>query len=189
MGPRPGPQFGVTQLLLNWSKGDRAALAQLLPIVYTDLRRAARRELRRERIDHTLQPTALVNELYLRLVEQRRASWQNRAQFVAVAAQMMRRILVDHARAQIAAKRGGSAPRVSLSLEIDAAGEPPRDVLAIDEALTRLAEIDPEQARIVEMKFFSGLTTEEVADVLGKSPRTIKREWRLAKAWLFRELR
>ncbi len=178
----------VTHLLIDWSRGNAAALEQLLPIVHVELRRLARRELRRERIDHTLQPTALVNELYLRLVEQRRASWENRAQFFAVAAQIMRRILVDHARAQLAAKRGGALPRVTLSDAGDLGAEPALEVLEIDEALTQLAQLDPDQARIVELRFFADLTVEETAHVMGSSPRTIKREWRLAKAWLHQRL-
>ena len=191
-GRKPEAEIGITQLLDDWSGGDRAALERLLPIVYGELRRLAGRELRRERTGHTLQPTALVHELYVRLVDQRRASWENRAQFFAVAAQLMRRILVDHARARLAAKRGGSSPRVSLDEGGDAIDEtiaPAFEVLAVDRALTRLATLDPEQARIVELRFFSGLSVEETAHVLGRSPRTIKREWRLAKAWLYQHLR
>jgi RNA polymerase sigma factor (TIGR02999 family) len=187
-GDDPRASTRVTRLLIDWSRGDEAALDELLPIVYSELRRVARRELRRERAGHTLQPTALVNELYLRLVEQRRASWENRAQFFAVAAQIMRRILVDHARAQVAAKRGGLAPRLSLSEAGDIGTEPAHEVLAVDMALTRLASLDADQARIVELRFFSGLTVEETAHVLGRSPRTIKREWRLARAWLYGQL-
>lgn len=178
----------ITGLLRDWSHGDAAALEELLPIVYAELRRVARRELGRERIDHILQPTALVNELYLRLVQQRSASWENRAQFFAVAAQLMRRILVDHARAQAAAKRGGSTPRLSLSEADDIGVEPAFEVLAVDRALTRLARLDADQARIVELRYFSGLTVDETAHVLGTSPRTVKREWRLAKAWLYEQL-
>lgn len=178
----------VTQLLIDWSRGNAAALEQLLPIVHDELRRVADRQLRRERIDHTLQPTALVNELYLRLVEQRRASWENRAHFFAVAAQMMRRILVDYARAHVAAKRGGAFPRVPLSDADDLGVAPALEVLAVDAALDQLAQLDPDQARIVELRFFSGLTVEETAHVMGCSPRTIKRDWRLAKAWLYGQL-
>jgi len=180
----------VTELLVAWGSGDRHALEQLLTTVHGELRRLARRELSRERTDHTLQPTALVNELYLRLVEQNRVSWQNRAHFFAIAARMMRRILVDHARARGATKRGGpSCARVSLSDAMNVASEPAVDVLALDAALARLDERDPDQARIVELRYFSGLSVEETAAVLGKSPRTIKREWRVAKAWLFGQLR
>ncbi len=178
----------VTRLLIDWSRGDREALEKLLPIVYAELRRIARRQLGRERNDHTLQPTALINELYLRLVRQRSASWDNRAQFFAVAAQLMRRILVDHARAQAATKRGGSSPRVSLSEAGDVGVEPAFEVLAVDRALTRLATLDADQARIVELRYFSGLTVEETEHVLGTSPRTVKREWRLATAWLYEQL-
>jgi RNA polymerase sigma factor (TIGR02999 family) len=179
----------LTRLLINWSRGDEEALQELMPIVHTELRRIARRAWRREQIGHTLQPTALVNELYLRLVDQRRASWANRAQFFAIAAQIMRRILVDHARAQSAAKRGGGSPSVLLdergeNVNLNSALE----VLAVDDALTRLANLDNVQARIVELRFFAGLTVEETAHVLGVSPRTIKREWRLARAWLHNEL-
>src|SRR6266545_164661 len=177
-------------MLADWGNGDRAALDRLLPIVYQELRRLARRELRGERACHTLQPTALVNELFLRLVAQHDASWQNRAQFFGVAAQLMRRILVDHARAHLAAKRGGELPRVSLIDAGDVATMTPDvELLAIDRALTRLAEVDPAQARLVELRFFSGMTVEETAHVLGWSPRTVKREWRLAKAWLFGRLK
>ena len=181
----------VTQLLVRWSEGDTTALEQLLPSVYRELRRIASRQLRRERADHTLVPTALVHEVYLRLVDQQRVTWQNRAHFFGLTAQLMRRILVDHARARHTEKRGDGAPRVSLDLVAEKADEqtPPEDVLAVDRALERLAAIDPEQARVVELRFFAGLTVEETAHVVNRSPRTIKREWRLARAWLFRELR
>jgi RNA polymerase sigma factor (TIGR02999 family) len=181
----------LTQLLVRWSDGDAAALEQLLPAVYRELRRIASRQLRRERADHTLVPTALVHEVYLRLVDQQRVTWQNRAHFFGLTAQLMRRILVDHARARHTEKRGDAAPRVSLDLVAEKAYEParPEDVLAVDIALERLATIDPEQARIVELRFFAGLTVEEIAHVVNRSPRTNKREWRLARAWLFRELR
>ena len=181
----------VTQLLVRWSEGDAAALDQLLPSVYRELRRIASRQLRRERADHTLVPTALVHEVFVRLVDQQRVTWQNRAHFFGLTAQLMRRILVDYARARHTEKRGDGAPRVSLDLVADRADEQaaPEDVLAVDLALERLATIDPEQARVVELRFFAGLTVEEVAHVVNRSPRTIKREWRLARAWLFRELR
>ena len=182
------PQRGVTELLSDWGNGSRAALDRLLPIVYRELRDIARRQLRRERPDHTLQPTALVNELYVRLVAQQRASWQGRAQFFGVAAQLMRRILVDHARAHLADKRGGAAVHIT----IDDAEQPTTgadfELLAIDGALSRLAELDPRQARIVELRFFSGMSVDETAHVLGCSPRTVKREWRIARAWLFGQL-
>ena len=180
----------LTQLLVRWSEGDADALEQLLPVVYRELRRIALRQMRRERDDHTLVPTALVHELYLRLVDQRMMTWQNRAHFFGLAAQLMRRILVDHARARHAGKRGDPAARVSLEVGLEEAAnrDAPEDVLAINLALERLATLDPEQARIVELRFFAGLTVEETAHVVNRSPRTIKREWRLARAWLFREL-
>lgn len=179
----------VTALLLRWSEGDRDAFDRMLPLIYEECRRMAARQLRSERAEHTLSPTALVHEMYMRLVDQRRATWRNRAQFFGVAAHLMRRILVDHARARKAQKRNVGRTLVAL----DAALEVPEDsrigdVLAIDEALARLAALDPDQERIVEMRFFAGLTVEETAHVLGRSPRTVKREWQLAKAWLFREL-
>jgi len=192
----PSSTSDVTRLLLRWSEGDASALARLLPVIYGELRRIASSQLRRERPDHTLAPTALVHELYLRLVDQRRATWQHRAQFFGVAAQLMRRILVDHARERQATKRGGSATRVSLEYALEesgaagaAHGSDALVVLSVDEALNRLARLDADQARIVELRFFAGLTVEETAHLLNRSPRTIKREWRLARAWLYRELR
>ena len=189
----PTPPADVTQLLARWADGDQGALDLLLPLVYDELRRIARNQLRRERGDHTLVATALVHELYFRLIDQRRTTWQNRAHFFALAAQLMRRILVDHARAADAEKRG----RLLTTLVFDDAVEgdvrtaettEAADVLAIDEALHRLAAIDADQARIVELRFFAGLTVEETAHVLKRSPRTVKREWRLARAWLYRAL-
>ena len=160
-----------------------------MPLVYDECRQIAARQLRGERTDHTLTPTALVHELYIRLVDQNHATWQNRAQFYGIAAQMMRRILVDFARARRAEKRGGSAIFVSLANVSDEADDTRAgDVLAIDEALERLAMRDADQVRIIELRFFAGLTVEETAHVLGRSARTVKREWRLAKAWLYREL-
>jgi len=178
----------VTQLLLGWGEGDKEALDQLLPLVYDELRRQAARYLRRERAGHTLQTTALIHEAYIRLVDQKRVQWQNRAHFFGIAAQLMRRILVDHARSKHRVKRGGSDVRVSLaeaSLTVKA-----RDlnVLAIDEALDRLAQVDERQAKVVELRFFSGLSVEETAEVLQISPATVKREWSMAKAWLHREI-
>jgi RNA polymerase sigma-70 factor (ECF subfamily) len=180
----------VTGLLVRWSSGDPEALQHLIPLVYAECRRIAARQLRREHREHTLDPTALVHELYLRLVDQQRATWENRAHFFGVAAQLMRRILVDHARARRAEKRGGSAVFVSLTAAADT-GDDARiaDVLAIDDALERLAAVDADQVRIIELRFFAGLSVEETAHVVGRSARTIKREWRLAKAWLYRELR
>ena len=180
----------VTALLIEWSHGDEAALERLLPVIYDECRRIASRQLRREDRDHTLDPTALVHEAYLRLVDQRRSTWENRAQFFGVVGQVMRRILVDYARARHAQKRGGGAVLVSLDVAADQADDARvADVLAIDEALERLAVQDPDQVRIIELRFFAGLTVEETARVVGRSPRTIKREWSLAKAWLYRELR
>jgi RNA polymerase sigma factor (TIGR02999 family) len=186
MSPSPG---NVTQLLLAWSDGDRAALEDLVPAVYGELRRIAGRYLRRERLDHTLQPTALVHEAYLKLIDQERARWQNRAQFFGVAAQLMRRILVDHARERAAAKRGGGVSPVTL---VDAAGASPArgiDVLALDEALTRLTALYPEQGRLVELRYFGGLTIEETGEAMGLSPATVKRQWAVARAWLLANLR
>lgn len=179
----------VTGLLLRWSHGDSEALQHLLPLVYDECRRIAGRQLRRERREHTLSPTALVHELYLRLVDQRRATWKNRVQFFGIAAKLMRRILVDYARGRHAKKRDASRMLVSFDAALDPAAESRiADVLAVDEALDRLGDRDPDQQRIVELRFFAGLTVEETALVLGRSPRTVKREWQLAKAWLFREL-
>jgi RNA polymerase sigma factor (TIGR02999 family) len=179
---------GVTQLLVDWSKGDETALQRLLPLVYEELRVQARRHLSGERPSHTLQPTALVHEVYLRLVDQRRVRWQNRAQFFAVAAQLMRRILVDHARARATAKRGGGTTRVSLSGTQAPPEVPEVDVIALDEALVRLAAMDAQQGRIVELRFFAGLTIPEIAEVIELSPATIKREWSMAKVWLYRAI-
>lgn len=179
----------ITGLLVRWSAGDATALDQLMPVIYAECRIIAERQIRHERPDHTLDPTALVHELYLRLVDQRRATWANRAQFFAIVAQLMRRILVDHARSRKAAKRGGSALLVSLGAAADTPSDArAEDVLAIDDAIQRLELLDADQVRIIELRFFAGLTVEETAHVVGRSPRTVKREWRLAKAWLFREL-
>jgi len=178
----------VTQLLARWSQGDRAALDSLVPVVYGELRRMAARYLRRERAEHTLQPTALVNEAFVKLIDQRDVRWQNRAHFFGVAAQLMRRVLVDHARERLAEKRGGGAGRVPLDDSLAVGAAPQIDVLAIDAALDRLAAIDPEQVRLVELRFFGGLTIDETAEVLGCSAGTVKREWSTAKAWLHREL-
>jgi len=180
----------VTQLLQRWSRGDAAAADRLVPIVYAQLRRMASRHLRQERNDHTLSPTALVNELYLRLVDQRRTTWQNRAHFFGVAAQLMRRILVDYARAHAAEKRGAGSTLIPLNDAENESTEPIlTDIIDVDNALERLARLDADQVKIVELRFFAGLTVEETALVLNRSERTVKREWRLAKAWLHRELR
>lgn len=178
----------VTQLLLKWGNGNKEVLDELLPIVYDELRRQAARYLRRERVGHTLQTTALIHEAYIRLVDQRNVRWQNRAHFFGIASQLMRRILVDHARSKKRAKRGGSDIRVSLADAILVTKSKDLDVVALDEALERLAVIDEQQARIVELRFFSGLTVEETAEVLSISPATVKRDWSMAKAWLHREI-
>jgi RNA polymerase sigma-70 factor, ECF subfamily len=179
----------VTQWLAACKGGDREALENLLPVVYDELHRQAIRMFSRERAGHTLQPTALVNEVYLRLVDQREANWQNRAQFFALAAQMMRRILVSHARSRRAAKRGGGEHLLTLQEGLASAPERDVNLLALDEALSRLEAIDAEKSKMVELRFFSGLSVEETADVMGVSPRTIDRQWQTAKAWLFREIR
>lgn len=178
----------VTRLLIGWSKGDKEALDALVPLVYDELRRQAARYLRHERVGHTLQTTALIHEAYLKLVDQKNVHWQNRAHFFGIAAQLMRRILVDHARTKKRAKRGGSEIRVSFSEATLKAKSQDLDIVALDEALERLAEIDEQQSRIVELRFFSGLTVEETAEVLGISPATVKRDWSMAKAWLHREV-
>jgi RNA polymerase sigma factor (TIGR02999 family) len=178
------PAKEITEMLIHWSNGHQEVLADLMPLVYDELRRSAAHYLGRERPDHTLQPTALVHEAYLRLVDQSRVRWQNRAHFFGIAAKLMRQILVDHARANRAAKRGGTAFKLTLD---DAAGvceEGSLDLVALDEALTRLAALDLQQGRIVELRFFGGLTIEEAAEVLQISPATVKREWITAKAWL-----
>lgn len=179
----------VTGLLADWSRGDRRALGVLLPLVYAELRRIAARQLRRERDGHTLQPTALVHEAYLRLVAQRTVDWQGRAHFYGVAAQVMRRILVDHARRQAATKRGNDAQRVPLDEAAETAAVDQIPVLLLDHALGRLEKLDPGLARIVELRAFGGLTIDEAAHVLDVSPTTAKRDWRTAKAWLTNELR
>ena len=192
MSPLGRRAVDITELLQRWSRGDRDALDHLFPLVYEELRKIAARQLRHEQDGLSVDPTDLVHALYLQLIDQRRATWLNRAQFYGVVAQMMRRILVDHARARMAAKRGATTVSVSLaSLVNDPAAEqtPISDVLEVDRALERLAARDGEHARIVELRFFAGLSIEETAHVLDRSPATIKRAWRLARAWLFRELR
>jgi RNA polymerase sigma factor (TIGR02999 family) len=179
----------VTALLQAWSEGDRAARDALFPLVYDDLRRRAAAYLRRERLDHTLQPTALVNEAYLRLVGQDRAAWKNRSQFFAVSACIMRRILVDHARAGKMAKRSGRHVRVTLDERIPGGPSPDIDVLALDQALTRLAAFDARKSEVAELRFFSGLSLEETSQVLGISIATAEREWQAARAWLYAALK
>jgi RNA polymerase sigma-70 factor (ECF subfamily) len=178
----------VTRLLEALSAGNEQALHDLLPLVYGEMRRQAARYLRRERADHTLQPTALVHEAYMRLVDQRQVRWQNRAHFFGIAAQAMRRILVDHARARERVKRGGPQQKISLTSANLAAEERSVDLIALDEALERLAKLDERQSKVVELRFFGGLTVEETAEVLDISPATVKREWTMAKAWLHAEL-
>jgi len=180
----------VTGLLERWGQGDKDALNQLLPAVYDELHRMAARYLRRERPDHTLQPTALIHEAYLRLVDQNSVTWENRAHFFGISAQVMRRILVDHARGRHAAKRGGSLIKLPLDEAIH--GSPKQqeeiDLVALDAALTRLAEVDAEQSRLVELRYFAGLTIEETAQVMDISPATVKRKWTVSRAWLRREI-
>ena len=179
----------ITRLLIDWGKGDQAALERLMPLVYSELRRLAGNYLRRERAEHTLQPTALVNEAYLKLVDQRNARWQNRAHFFGIAAQLMRRILVDHARQRQAEKRGGvDQQRLSITSAEALVKQPEIDLLALNEALDELGQMDPQQSRIVELKFFGGLSIEETAEVLSISHATVERDWKLARAWLRRQL-
>lgn len=178
----------ISELLVAWGGGDVSALERLMPLVYDELKRLAHRYMRGERVGHTLQTTALVNEAYLRLAKWKDVSWQNRAQFFAVSAQMMRRILVDFARERQYLKRGGGALQVSLSEAAAFAGGPETDLVALDEALTALAKVDPRKAQMVEMRFFGGLSIAEVAEVLKVSEETVNRDWRLAKVWLLREL-
>ena len=178
----------VTQILLDWRGGDSEAAARLMPIVYDELRRLARQYLRRERVDHTLQPTALVHEAYLRLVDERSVSSQGRAHFHGIAAKVMRRILVDHARARNAAKRGGLAEKVPLDEARDLPPEVTNDLAALDDALEDLAKSYPRKSEVVELKFFGGLEANEIAEVLQVSPKTVLRDWQFAKLWLCREL-
>ena len=183
------PAETVTQLLLKWGEGDAASLDKLMPLVYDELRRLASNYLRRERQNHTLQPTALVNEAYLKLVDQKNAHWQNRAQFYGVAAQLMRRILVDHARQHQAEKRGGSKQqRLSITSARAIAETPEVDVLAVNEALEELKQFDEQQERIVELRFFGGLSIAETAEVLGLGHATVERDWKMARAWLRQKL-
>jgi RNA polymerase sigma factor (TIGR02999 family) len=190
-GPRtaPDPSPGdVTALLIAWSGGDREALQKLLPLVYGDLRQRAESYLRKERAGHTLQPTALVNEAYLKLVDQKRVRWRSRAHFFAVAARAMREVLVDYARRHRAARRGGGSTRVGLDESVAAAAPPSLDLLALDLALDRLASLDERQSRLVELRVFAGLTIDEAAEAMGISPATVSREWKHAEAWLHREM-
>jgi RNA polymerase sigma factor (TIGR02999 family) len=188
MGSRPAPD--VTRLLSDWSNGDQAALDQLLPLVYSELRRLASAYLRRERSNHTLQSTALVHEAFMRMVHQQDVQWKNRAHFFAIASQMIRRILVDYARSQHAEKRGSGAVKLALDEAMAVPQAPATDVdlLGLNDALDRLAALDERQSRIVELRFFAGLSIEETAEVMSLSPASIKREWQTARAWLFREM-
>ena len=182
------PTGDVTGLLIDWSNGDEQALAKLTPLVYTELRRVAQRYLRRERADHTLQATALVHEAFLRLVDQKQVQWRNSLHFTALAAQMMRRILIDHARSHRYAKRGGGAATISLDDAPEIAADATPDLIELDDALHRLSELEPELGRIVELRFFGGMTSEEIAELLGVSVPTVTRRWRMARAWLYRSL-
>lgn len=183
-----GSSEQVTSLLLRWRSGDKAALDALMPLVYAELRRLAHCYLQRERRDHTLQSTALVHEAYARLVGQNLPEWQNRAHFFGVAAQLMRQILVDYARSHRAAKRGGSVCRLPLEDAESRAAATDVDVVALDEALQSLARLDPQQSRVVELRFFAGLSIEDTSEFLGISPSTVKRDWNTARVWLYREL-
>jgi RNA polymerase sigma factor (TIGR02999 family) len=193
VSPEEGPlaedktSHEATGLLTGWCAGDRAALDRLLPLVYGELRQIAARHLERERPDHTLQPTALVHEAYFRLIDQRRVDWRNRAQFLGIAAEMMRRILVNHARERAAQKRGGGFQRVTLTEALNQPG-PEVDIQGLDDSLRRLGELDPRKAQIVELRFFGGLTNDEAAEVLSVSPATAERDWKFARAWLFAAL-
>lgn len=188
MEPRP-QAHDITRLLQAWGGGNKEALDQLTPLVYQELRRIARRLMARERPGHTLQTTALVNEAYLRLVDAGNVSWQDRAHFFAIGARTMRRILVDFARSRSYRKRGGDEERVSLDESLTVAGRPGSDLVALDDALTRLAALDSRKSEVVELRFFGGLSVEETAEVLKISPVTVMRDWSAAKAWLYRELK
>lgn len=183
--PTPSPQE-VTQLLADWGKGDHSALDKLFPLVHSELRRIAQRQMSQERPGHTLQATALVNEAYLKLAGQQGFDWQNRAHFFAVCAQVMRHILIDHARAHARDKRGGGAIQVSLNEALVVAEDQAAHLMALDEALRVLERLDPQKGKIVELRYFGGLSIEEAAEVLNVSPRTVRREWQRAKAWLYR---
>lgn len=186
MNDDSAPSSGaITQWLLDWGRSDKPGLDQMFPVVYEELHRLAIHYLSREATGHTLQPTALVHEAYLRLVDQRRVDWRNRAQFLGVAAGMMRRILVNHARDRAARKRGGNPDRVSLSLVESPSGRPDVELIALEDALQRLAALDQRKSRVVELKFFGGLTIEEIAEVLQVSGATVERDWAFARAWLY----
>jgi RNA polymerase sigma factor (TIGR02999 family) len=179
----------VTRLLNDWSDGDSTALDELIPIIYDELRSLAAHYLRRERADHTLQPTALVHEAYFRLVDQKEVHWQSRAHFFGVAAQMMRRVLIDHAKSHRRAKRGGGLLKLDLDQAAGLSEEQAGEVIALDDALEELARIDPRKGKTIELRYFGGLSVEETAEVLGVSPNTVMRDWAMAKAWLYNEIK
>ena len=179
---------GITELLLKWNEGDATSLEELMPLVYNELRQLAARYLKHERANHTLQPTALVNEAYLRLVDQQKVEWQNRAQFFGLAARVMRNILIDHARGRQAVKRGGHNYQISFATEGNIGAKPQIEFLAVHEALERLEALDPQKARIIELRFFGGLSIDETAVVIGVGHATVERDWKLARAWLRLEL-
>ena len=187
--PMPTDPGDVTRLVADLSQGQPEETSKLIPVVYDELRRLARHYLRQERPDHTLQTTALVHEAYLRLVEHGEITWQNQAQFIGVAARVMRRVLVDYARARQSGKRGGLEQKVSLEIgPLIFTPEQTEELLALDHALTKLAELSPRQCRIIELRFFGGLTVEETAELIGIAPKTVKRDWTVARAWLHREI-
>jgi len=182
------PPHEITQLLAEWSDGDQSALDELYPLVYDELHKLARRYMSRERKDHTLQTTALINEAYVRLVDQRNVHWTNRSHFFAISAQIMRRILIDHARRHAYAKRGGGARQVSLEEAATVTSNPGSELIRLDEALNSLAERDPRRSRVVELRYFGGLNNEEIAGVLHVSENTVTRDWNMARAWLYQQL-
>jgi RNA polymerase sigma factor (TIGR02999 family) len=188
MPPPSPPLQEVTQLLVDWGNGNQAALDQLIPLVYTELRQLARRYMSRERSGHTMQTTALIHEAYLRLVDQNQVRWENRAHFLGIAARLMRQILIEHARRHTRAKRGGGAGTIALDEAAIVSQTRAAELLALDDALERLTAIDPRKSRVVELRFFGGLSVEEAAIVLNVAPNTVLRDWRLAKAWLHREI-
>jgi len=182
------PQHEITQLLAEWREGNQSALDELYPLVYNELHRLARRYMSRERKGHTLQTTALINEAYVRLVDQKNVHWANRSHFFAISAQIMRRILIDHARRHAYAKRGGGAQQVSLEEVAAIAPNPSRELVRLDEALKSLAEMDPRRSQVVELRYFGGLNNEEIAGVLNISANTVTRDWNMARAWLYQQL-
>jgi RNA polymerase sigma-70 factor, ECF subfamily len=185
----PPESVEITGLLKAWGAGDQAALDRLVPLVYAELHRMARRHMRSERAGNTLQTTALVNQAYLRLVDAKNAVWNDRVHFFAVSAQIMRRILVDSARSRASAKRGGPGPRLNLDEDLDASPRQARELILLDDSLQALEQMDPRKARVIELRFFGGLSVEETASVLKISPQSVMRDWKLAKAWLYHEMR